>query len=427
MQYRTRRLWGRDIDIVEGGLDEDQVVDFVSQLMIRYRALVERQEHYLSLGTLSEKAAIEADKLAADIKARSREEAGAEATKTVARARQRAQEMIASARKSAQEVTRTETVNLLEAAHRKASVIDTEARQRAQLLLIKARAAIESDLKAQFSDVYSQLLSSLRDLLGEGHDIEAGWKGKLVELWKREPLELGAYDAVPSVLAAEITRMSGMAGTGSGAKVEISPAELAATEEEVFFEASSRETQAGEVSPAAAAGRRAGALTPEDFGVAAEQRAVSEERPPEGVGPAGEERPREGLAHEPFQEGPKVAHVPDETKVEAKLPPGYEGELEGEVDISLQAPVELSVMSRIYAELQGNPEMKVLRTVGSYDKGTTITILLEKPIRLVEMLTRIPGVGIGSGPAGRQGFLKRAIGGQERDLERITIPLKTQH
>ena len=75
MQDRTRKLWGQEFDVVRGGMSEDQVVRFVNDLLRKYRVLAEQQQHLLSLGTLSEKAAVEAGKLAADIKGRAQREA----------------------------------------------------------------------------------------------------------------------------------------------------------------------------------------------------------------------------------------------------------------------------------------------------------------------------------------------------------------
>ena len=404
MQNRTRRLWGQEIDIVKGGLDEEQIVRFVGELMAKYRALVERQEHFLSLGTLSEKAAIEGDKLAAETKARAKEEAEANATGTVARANQRAQEMIAVAKKTAQDVTRRETDGILDGAHRKAHSIETEAKQRAQLFLIRARAAIENDLKGQFIEVYDQLLSALRDLLAEGHDVEAKWKGKIVELWRREALELEAYEAVPSVLAAEMAKAASLAGV----KIEIPEEVLVAKEEEVFLEVSSKEDIVREVP--------------------SEEKVVAESPPPPPVageiGTGGEERPPQAVAEEhPAEEAePKLAAP--EPKVQ--LPAAYMGDLEGEVEITLVPPVELSVMSRILGSLQEIPEVKILRTLGSYDKGTTITVLLEEPAALVSILTGIPGVEIAPLTPEKQGFLKKAAAGHEKDLRKITIPLRTR-
>lgn len=447
MQNRTRRLWGQEFDLLKDGLDEEQVVEFVNQLMVKYRSLVERQEHFLSLGALSEKAAIEADKLAVEVKSRARQEAEVGANKTVAQANQRAQETLASARKIAQEVMRSETESHLEAAHRKADVIGTEAMQKAQLFLIRAKAAIEGDLKNQFGEIYDQLLASLREVLGEGHDVEARWKGKLVELWKREALELGAYEPIPSVLATEMTRASAIAGGESEAKAETPHPEVIARED-VYFEAAVKEEvldqpppaapPAGQRPPGAAAEKPSAEVVVEPPLAAAEEpsgEAVVEEpprdkmakaRPSKDVETTEEERPRERMATESPAGKAKPETAPPPPKAEPKLPVAYLGELEGEVDISLVAPVELPVMSKIYAQLQGNPEVKVLRTVGSYDKGTTITILLEKPTRLVDMLTGIQGVEVSSETPVKQGFLQRAIGGQDAPSDRIIIPLKTQ-
>jgi len=405
-------LWGQEIDIVKGGLDEEQVVRFVGELMAKYRALVERQEHFLSLGTLSEKAAIEGDKLAAEIKARAKEEAEANATGTVARANQRAQEMIAVAKKTAQDVTRRETDGILDGAHRKAHSIETEAKQRAQLFLIRARAAIENDLKGQFIEVYDQLLSALRDLLADGHDVEANWKGKIVELWRREALELEAYEAVPSVLAAEMAKAASLAGV----KIEIPEEVLAAKEKEVFLEVSSKEDILREVPSE----EKVVAESPPPPPVAGEVETLA----PGEVGAGGEERPPQAVAEEhPAEEAePKLAAP--EPKVE--LPAAYMGDLEGEVEINLVPPVELSIMSRILGSLQEIPEVKILRTLGSYDKGTAITILLESPAPLVSILTGIPGVEIAPLTPEKQGFLKKAAAGHEKDLRKITIPLRTR-
>ena len=150
MENRTRRLWDQEINIVNGGLDEKQVIEFISELMAKHRALVERQVHFVSLGTLSEKTAMEADKLAADIRARAKDESEIEARNIIANATQKAEEILISAKKTAQDVNRKEVDSILEAAYRKASVIDTEAKQRAQLFLIRARSVIENDLKERF-------------------------------------------------------------------------------------------------------------------------------------------------------------------------------------------------------------------------------------------------------------------------------------
>jgi len=414
MRNRNRLLWGQQIDIVEGGLDEEQVTLFVSELMSKYRVLVERQEHLLSLGALSEKAAMEADKLVTEMKDRARREAEAEASLTISRANQRSQDMVATAKKTAQEVTRRESETILDGAHRKAHTIETEARQRAQLFVMRARAAIENDLKKEFIEVYDQLLSAVRDSLAEGHDVEARWKGKIVELWRKESLQLEGYEAVPSILAAEIARVSSRAEVKSEAKIGISREELRIKEEEVFLEASLNRSIPYEAPPVSPITGATEALAPDGESL---QEAAAEEIPLEV---AAEKPTEKAVAEEPPKEEIRVE--PEAPKVE--LPPALMGELNGEVDISLVPPVELSVMSKIFADLQGNSEIRILRTLGSYDKGTTVTILLESPVRLVDMLTQIPGVEIAPlSEAKKQSFLKK--GASPTEAGKITIPLRT--
>lgn len=348
MQNRTRRLWDQEINIVKGGLDEKQVVGFVGELIAKYRALVERQVHFVSLGTLSEKTAVEAERLAADIKARAKEEAEAEAESIIASANLRAQEMLSTAKKRAQDAKRREVDSIIGAAYQKAAAIDTEAKQRSQLFLIRARAVIEEDLKEQFRDVYNQLLSSLRDVLGEGHDIEAGWNGKPVELWRREALELEGFEAMPSLLAAEMAKAASLAGVEIETKIETPKEEIAnetTNKEEVIHEVPLTPLVAGGV----------GTSAPEEV------ETVARERPGEKVKP--------GL-----------------------VPPEPGAIYEGEVELTLIPPVEMATMSKIYDRLQAIPEVKILRTVGSRDRGPTITVILEKQLPLADILVKIPGV-----------------------------------
>ena len=68
------------------------------------------------------------------------------------------------------------------------------------------------------------------------------------------------------------------------------------------------------------------------------------------------------------------------------------GMYEGEVELTIVPPVGLALLSEIHNELDKIPEAKVLQTVGSWDKSTSIKVLLEKPMPLAQILTRIPGV-----------------------------------
>jgi hypothetical protein len=77
----------------------------------------------------------------------------------------------------------------------------------------------------------------------------------------------------------------------------------------------------------------------------------------------------------------------------------------GEVELALAPPLDAAVMSRLHSLLLGNPELKILRTVGSWERGTTITVFLDRALPLVGVLTEIPEIRLSSrrkagGPGG---------------------------
>ena len=187
-------------------MDERQVVAFVEGVTSRCRALEEQQKHFLSLGSLTEKAAIQGDRVAEEIKARARTEAAAEAARIIAEANRKTQEMLAEAKKVARETTAQEVQSIIHAALRKAGIIELEAKQQAQLFLIRSREAIEEDLKEEAKGAYHRILNALEDLSGTGHRVEMEWKEKTGRLRKVETFELEGDDAVPSALATEIGR-----------------------------------------------------------------------------------------------------------------------------------------------------------------------------------------------------------------------------
>lgn len=214
-------LWEQEFDIVDEGLSEEQVVGFVDNLMSKCRALEEQQKNFLSLGSLTERAAIEADKTAAGIKARARSEAEAEAARIIAEANQRTQEMMAEATKAAQEATQQEVQDILQAALRKAAIVELQAKQQAQLFLIRSRESIGGDLREEVKKAYYRLISSLHNVLGEGNRLELEWKDRTGQLRKRERFELKGYEAGRSALGAEIARTPPLAVTEGGGETEM--------------------------------------------------------------------------------------------------------------------------------------------------------------------------------------------------------------
>lgn len=66
----------------------------------------------------------------------------------------------------------------------------------------------------------------------------------------------------------------------------------------------------------------------------------------------------------------------------------------GEVELIIASSVELKLVSRLYNYLQTVPELRILYTRGSWDQGTTITVVLEKPIPLINIISEAPGIEV---------------------------------
>ena len=172
MREKTiRQLWGQDFDIVREGLDEAQVEAFVSQLVAERSALLQRQEHLLSLMKLAERTVTEADRLSADIKREAESEARAKATEIIARAEQEAKEYM--------EQKRTE---VLTSAGREADAMKASAREAAESLANQYRQRAQDEFQASIQRLHSQLLSGLKGVMESAAALKPEWEHRLAEL-----------------------------------------------------------------------------------------------------------------------------------------------------------------------------------------------------------------------------------------------------
>ena len=95
----TKLLWGREFKTVRRGLDEEQVVDFVNDLVAQYG---------VSLDPLLETAVTNDEQLAVSIKMKAQQEAEAEAERIISQAKQEIQEIKLSAETAAEAKLATE-------------------------------------------------------------------------------------------------------------------------------------------------------------------------------------------------------------------------------------------------------------------------------------------------------------------------------
>ncbi|MEE9201871.1 MAG: biotin transporter BioY [Dehalococcoidia bacterium] len=152
-----------------------------------------------------------------------------------------------------------------------------------------------------------------------------------------------------------------------------------------------------------------------------------EARPAPEVAPVAEAAAEEPKAEAPVEAPPAEEAAAEEPKAEAPVEASPAAEEEGtgrepteeersalysgEVELALAPPLDAAVMSRLHGLLLSNPELKILRTVGSWARGTTITVFLDRPLPLVGVLTEIPEIRLASRQkaGGRGGVLSGSI------------------
>lgn len=150
MRERTvKQLWGREFEIVKEGLDEAQVKAFVAELVGEREALAKRQEHLASLTKLAENTVAEADRLSTEIN----KEAAAKATAILAKAEQDAQKLAEQKRAESRAAAEREVQAIKTTAHEEAERWMTEYRQQVQQAMIEG-----------VDKLHTQLLSGLKEV-----------------------------------------------------------------------------------------------------------------------------------------------------------------------------------------------------------------------------------------------------------------------
>ena len=167
-------LWEHDFAIVRNGLDEEQVISFVNELISQRGTFLQRQEHLSSLTKLAERIAAEADNMAKQTKEEAVEQAKAETTAILAKAEEQAQQMI--------EEKRAEVIAM---ANREAEAIRANAQQQATLLLEEKTRSIQIELKDTVQSLSRQFLSQLESLQQQVIALEVEFEQTLSQAMKQ--------------------------------------------------------------------------------------------------------------------------------------------------------------------------------------------------------------------------------------------------
>ena len=329
-----------------------------------------------SLRSLFKKAIADAEQIVASIKVRAQTEAEAEATKIITQAELEAQEIKGEAKITAQK----EAEGILSAASREAEIAEVEAKQEALQSLTMVGEEVEKEIGEEYKRAYSRLSSFLQDLVKEGQNVEIELRDKTAKLLESESLELKEYEAaeaaVPPSATPAPTETELTADTAPEEKVE-EPVQLQeeAIEEKVEEPAQLQEEAIEEKV---------------EEPVQLQEEAIEEkvEEPVQLQEEAIEEK-----VEEPAQLQ-EEAIVSEQEGESAPLKLDSQALYAGEVELIIASSVELKLVSRLYNYLQTVPELRILYTRGSWDQGTTITVVLEKPMSLVNIMSEAPGIEV---------------------------------
>ncbi|MFC1981901.1 hypothetical protein ACFLUN_00325 [Chloroflexota bacterium] len=362
-----------------------------------------------SIRLLLQTAIADAEKIAESIKISAQKEAEAEAARIIAKTKLEIEEMKGKAEIASQK----QAEEIISAANRKAEITEAQVKQRALQFLIRAGQEMEKKVGEDYKSAYSKLSSSLQGLIDEGQNIATELKEKTEKLLKSKSFELKEYEAAllsTSETALPAVEIADPAVTGSKTrqatkeKMEMAAQPQQEVEEEEAEEPAKLEEEKTE-----------------------EPAKLEEEKAEEPI------KLEEEKAEEPIKPKEKKVKEPariKEEKVEKTTPlkPDSQDPYDGEVELTIATPVELKLVSRLYNYLQTIPELRVLYTRGSWDQGTTIAIVMEEPIPLINILTETPGVEVtaelfdrDSLSGGRPGLPLR---GGERKAKRIKLTLK---
>ena len=403
---KTRLLWGKKFKTVKEGLNEEQVVDFVNNLLDQHGA--SQQASADSLRSLLKTAVTDAEQLAASLKTKAQAEAEAEAAEIITQAKQEDQEIKRRAEIAAQKeaedilsVASKKAEDILSVVNKKAEITEVEARQNALLFLLRAREEIEKEVREEYKGAYARLSSSLQNLLDEGQSIEVEMKGKRARLWEGKKFELKEHEAALLETSEEVAP----------------PPETLAPEEEIKQPVQLKEEAVEEKTEEPAQ------LKEEAVEEKTEEPAQLKEEAPAS-------EPAEETTEEPSEQ-PAPEEIPgrrEETKSTRLKPVDSQTRYVGEVELAIAIPVELKMVSKLYNYLQTIPDIKILRTTGSWDRGTTITVVADKPTPLISMISEVPGVEVISELSQQDSLVKGTSSSRQREggkgVKRIKLTLK---
>ena len=228
-------LGGREFTRVKNGLDEAQVAPFIDELTEERDKLAQSQDHIASLNRLAEMTVVESDKLATQIKTEAEEQARAEGTAIIDKAKEQARQM-----------AEQKIAEAVEIANEKANAIQAKAEEEAALMLEQERNKIKSELHNLVNQQFGYMLEELESLKKQAAAVQADFGNKLAKPGDVDSATATEIAKESDAIAAKITEESDAIATRIAEESGAAAAEIAEDSEKLAVER--KEAEAVEIA-----------------------------------------------------------------------------------------------------------------------------------------------------------------------------------
>ena len=469
---KTKQLWEKEFNIVEEGLDEEQVITFVNDLIAHRNASLgpirqsEQKATPDSVRSIIERAVKDAEQIAAGIKAKAQTEAEQIAAGIMAKAQTEAVKIIDKAKEATEEIrrhaettTRKQSEEVLAALNAKTQLIEKEAKQKVESLLLQARQEIEKQVREEYQAAHSRLLHSL--VRGAGEVLPSAEapapvqsEPKIIPASQPEAKPAFTVETQKKGEEAQKPKMpaSGQKGKLSGL-LNMRLGKKAEETKEPEMPASSQKgklsrllnIRLGKKAEQAKENDKTGKQTSGEANLVGTDKAKNQTEEAKSAASAGAIKKMQPV--QPEKEAPlpepaqSIARSPTE-KPPAEKKPGKQEPVgapqkldraaiyDGEIELAITVPIDPAAVSKLYNYLQSTPDMKILYTRGSWYRGTTITVALDKPLPIIDMISKISGLTIAPGLPQKEklvnGTSSSLLGAKRTELTRVDLILKVE-
>ena len=317
------------------------------------------------LQRLADRAVRDAEELAAGIK----KEAESEAARLTEDAGKQAQELIGRAQKQAEAEAEQKSSVMLQQAKQRAIAIEAEAINKATQTKMQAKEDIEKYLDHEVMQAKEDIERHLANIAGK---FRAELRSSVDYLLEMEETLGEVQPAMTDNEARSESSLAPISTDGAHEIIDELPSTLNRAIEEVAvseYDHPSRDQNADA-----------------EIGVQEKSSRITKEAEAEAEKLRKDARKR---AREIISKAQSEAEKDTEVATESAPPQEY---FDGKVEIEMAPPINIARLIGITRHLESTPGIRILQTAGSWSNGSMITLSLDEPLPLADILRDIPNV-----------------------------------